>query len=425
MKFTVSCFIFWFVAFSAEAGVDVVSYSGIINPVAAEYISRGIIQAEKDSADCLVIELDTPGGLDKSMRKIAQSILNSKIPVVVYVFPSGSRVASAGAYIALSADLLAMAPGTNIGAGHPVDLNGNPASEKITNDAAAYVKSLAERNNKDIRWAEDMVKNSISSTESEALKLKIADLVAVDLNELVRKLDGKTVASKSGTVLNLKSPALKRIEINSREKLLNVIVDPNIAYVLFLIGIFGLIYEILTPGIGVSGVAGVISLVLALAAFDALSISYAGLALIILAMAMFVADLKLMTHGLLSVGGAASLLIGSLMLFSPLKPYYRLSVSVVITTTLLLLGFFVFVVAKLIQVSKTKVISGPEAVIGETGDVRADLSPVGRVYVKSEEWTAFSSEKDIRKGEKVKVVEIIDGVKLKVERLKSDSQKEA
>ncbi|MEK6647114.1 MAG: nodulation protein NfeD, partial [Candidatus Firestonebacteria bacterium] len=346
-----------------------------------------------------------------------QHIMNSNVPVVVYIYPNGARAASAGVFIALAADIVAMSPGTNIGAAHPVDLSGKSASEKITNDAVAYIKAIAQKKHRNISWAEKAVKESVSITETEAVKLKISDWTSSSIDELLTKINGKKIilSNNETKIIDTKGSRIRHIKMNNIEKFLNAISDPNIAYVLFMLGIYGLIYELASPGTLFSGIVGVICIILALTAFESLPINLAGLLLILLAILLFFLDIKAPTHGILTIGGIIALTLGSFMLFVPSLPEYRVSTSIVVTMVILTSGFFTFAIAKGILAQKSKVMSGWESLIGKEGDARSDIAPEGRVYVAGEEWTAYIEGGTITKGEKIKVIGI-NGVKLKVEK---------
>lgn len=405
-----------FTGISESKQVVVLQFSGVINPMASEYIIRGISTAEKEKAECVIIQMDTPGGLDVSMRIIVQKILNSEIPVIVHVYPKGARSASAGLFIAMASDFIVMSSGTNLGAAHPVDISGKTASEKITNDAAAYIRTLAKNKGRDEKWAEKAVRESVSITESEALDKKIIDAVADDIHSLLVKLDGQKAKRLKGEgTLNLNDVDVKYVKMSKREGLFHVLGDPNVAYVLFIVGIYGLIYELASPGIGLAGIAGAISILLALVSFGSLPINYAGVGLIILAVVLFVLEIKAPTHGALAIGGIVSLFIGSLLMFNPMVPYFRISLAVVITMLVLTVVFFALIISIGIASLKGKVVTGISSLVNSIGDVKVGIAPEGIVFVNKEDWSAVSSSgKSIRKGEKVKVVSV-EGVKLVVE----------
>ncbi|MCX7919938.1 MAG: nodulation protein NfeD [bacterium] len=412
------------IAFSDSNGVvHWIRLDGIINPVAAEYIVRGIELAEKENAVCIVLELNTPGGLDSSMRSIIQKMLASKVPVITYVSPAGSRAASAGLFLAVASHLVAMAPGTNLGAAHPVDMTGKGASDKITEDAAAYIRSIAEQRGRNVQWAEAAVKRSVSATASEATTLKMVDFIAKDRQELLAKLDGVsvTVLGKQIT-LATKNATVKEVPMTLREQFLHALGNPNVAYVLFILGIYGLIYELASPGFGLSGILGGICIILALVAFESLPFNLAGLLLILFGIALFIADIKAPTHGVLTVGGIVSLFIGSLLIFSPAgtkeAPYISMgvSLSVIITMVILTTAFFVFAITKGLLAQRRKTISGKEGIIGAIGEVTVDLNPAGEVQVLGERWSAFTEQGPIARGEKIRVIDL-DGLRVKVERV--------
>jgi len=416
-----------FIGITEAKQVVVLQFSGVINPMASEYIIRGINTAENEKAECVIIQMDTPGGLDTSMRSIVQKILDSKVPVVVHVYPKGARAASAGLFIAMASDFIAMASQTNLGAAHPVDISGKTASDKITNDAAAYIRTLAKSRGRDEKWAEKAVKESVSITELEALNKKIIDAVADDIHSLIVKLDGQKVQRLKGDiVLNLKDAEIKYIKMSKREGFFHVLGDPNVAYVLFIIGIYGLIYELASPGIGLAGIAGAICILLALVSFGSLPINYAGFALLILAIVLFILEIKAPTHGALAVGGIVSLFIGSFLLFNPMVPYFRISMTVVITMLILTVVFFVIIISIGIASLKGKVVTGVSSLVNSIGEVKVKIDPEGIVFVNNEDWSAISSSgKAIRKGEKVRVVSV-EGVKLVVEPAKeSERSKES
>ena len=305
----------------------VITVNGVINPASAEYIGKSIKRANEQKAEAVVIELDTPGGLDTSMRDIVKNIIGSEVPVIVYVSPSGARAASAGVFITLAAHVAAMSPGTNIGSAHPVGVGekmDKVMSEKVTNDAAAYIKSLAEKTGRNAKWAEDAVRKSVSATEEEALKLKIIDFVSDDLNVLLSTIDGKKVKTVAGErILKTAHVNVVREEMSLRHKILNVITDPNVAYMLMLLGFYGLFFELTNPGAIFPGVMGGICLILAFYAFQTLPVNYAGLLLIILAIILFILEIKIISHGVLTIGGVIAMLLGSLMLFESPGPFHE------------------------------------------------------------------------------------------------------
>ena len=380
---------------------------GAIDPIVADYVARGIDEAEKNNATALIIQLDTPGGLDLAMRKIIKDIQASSVPVVTYVYPKGARAASAGSFILIASHIAAMAPGTNVGAAHPVSIEGRDVSEKIVNDAKAYIKSLAKLRGRNVTLAESFVVNSTSITAEEALEYNIIDIVAEDYSSLLAQLDGKRVENKT---LKTKNAKIKEVPMNFREEILHIISNPNIAYILFMAGIYGIIFELANPGGILPGVVGGICILLAFWSFQALSITSTGIALILFAIALFIADLKAPTHGILTAGGIISLLFGSIMLINVEKTkFIKISLKVILPSILLTLLFFIFAIGLAIKAHKRKPTTGKEGLIGLVGEVKEDLSPEGMVLIKGEIWRAKAKgDKTIEKGKKVKVVDVRD-----------------
>ncbi len=396
--------------------VLLLKFTGVVGPVSAKYITSGIERAEREGAECIIIEIDTPGGLDESMRVITKAILSSSVPVISYVYPSGARAASAGVFIVMASHIAAMAPGTNIGAAHPVAMGkemSKEMKEKVTNDAVAYIKSIAQKRGRDKRWAEDAVRRSISSTEKEALKKGVIDIIASSLDELLEKLDGRRIGGK---VLHTKGARVKYIGMNWIQRFLSILTNPNIAYIFLLLGIYGLFFELQNPGAILPGVAGGICLILAFYSLHLLPVNYAGLALILLAIIMFIMELKIVSHGLLTLGGITSFILGSLILFESPEPYFRLSLSVIIIAAIVTVVFFIIIIGFVIRTHLKKPVTGQEGLIGMEGMARTDIMEGGVVMVRSELWQAESRER-IKKGEKVRVVGI-RGMKLKVEKIK-------
>ena len=410
--------VFPLLAQAAEGEIYVVKVSGTINPGLAQYVIGSIERSFREEAACLVIQLDTPGGLALSMRSIVMAILASEIPIVVYVSPSGARAASAGVMITLAADIAAMAPGTNIGAAHPVNLGqkemGKTMSEKVINDMVAYTKSITEKRGRNSEWAEKAVRESVSVTEKEALELKVIDLIAQDLNDLLEKIDGRKLKDK-GT---LHTKRLKTVFLREtlRDKILKTLSDPNIAYLLMMIGMAGLYFELSHPGAIFPGVIGAISLILAFFAFQTLPVNYAGILLIVVALILFILEMKVASYGLLSLGGIISLFLGSLMLFEGGAPGLSLSWRVLIPTVIMVSGFFVIVAGLVFRSQISKPRTGDKGLIGEIGVVKERLAPGGRVFVHGELWNAEAPE-PVEAGAKVRVVGV-DHLVLKVEEVK-------
>lgn len=410
----------------ADNFVYVIKIEGTINPATAEYILSSIKKATEEGAECLIIELDTPGGLLESTRTIVKAILGAEIPVVVFVYPSGARAGSAGVFITLSAHIAVMAPGTNIGAAHPVGLGGmgdtsRVMEQKITNDAAAFVRTIAEKRNRNVKWAEKAVRESISSTETEALKDSVIDLIARDLKDLLERIDGRVVKIDSREkILKTKDATIKFVEMNWRERLLALISDPNIAYILLLLGIYGILFELYNPGSIFPGVIGAICLILAFYSLQALPINYAGLALIILGVILLLLEIKIVSHGLLTIGGAISLLLGSIMLINSPFELMQISLTVIITAVALTVLFFLFAIGMALKAQTRRPTTGREALIGETGIALTQFRPAkdgwatGQVRVHGEIWKAISQDK-INPNEEI-VVRGIEGLTLKVEK---------
>lgn len=397
-------------------------YEGIIHPPAQEYIISLINMGEKIKAELVVLMLDTPGGLDASMREIVKKIMNAEVPVCVFIYPPGARAASAGVFITYASHIAAMAPGTNIGAAHPVAIGSEQKDtvmiKKILNDAIAYLESIAKKRKRDVHLAREFVEKSISITAEEALKKRVIDVIADNLEDLLKKIDGKEVeVAGIEKVIGTKDAELKEYKISLRNRILSIISNPTVAYLLLIIGFYGLFFEITHPGAIFPGVAGAICLILALYAFQTLPVNYAGVLLILLAMILFLLEVKVASHGALGLGGAISLVIGSLMLFSKDVPYLRISLWAIAGVTLVTILFFLVIITKVIQVHKKKPVSGKEGIIGEKGIARTDIDrKKGNVYVHGEIWQAVSEEK-IKKGEEVVVIDI-EGLVLKVKKFK-------
>ncbi len=390
-----------------QARVYVLKVEGVIDPVASDYIVKGLERAASEGAEAVVIQLDTPGGLDASMRSSIIAILNAEVPVAVYVYPNGARAASAGSFILMASHVAAMAPSTNVGAAHPVDIAGTSASEKVTNDAAAFIRSLAERRGRNISLAESFVHNSTSISASEALRYGAIEVVAEDYPSLLEQLDGREVEVRGGKrALRTRGAELVELPMSRREELLHTISNPNIAYLLFLAGIYGIIFELANPGAILPGIIGGICILLALWAFQTISVSATGIALILFAVILFVAEVLSPTHGILTAGGIAALFLGSLLLLDPGKePFLRISMGVILLATAITAAFFAFAVGLAIRTQRRRPTTGREAMVGATGVARENLDPEGQVMVHGELWRARAREGRIEKGKKIKVVE--------------------
>lgn len=407
----------------AQNRVHVITIDGVINPASSEFIRSSIEHAEMENAHCLIIRLDTPGGLMESMRDITQNMLNSPLPVVVYVAPSGAHAGSAGVFITLAAHVAAMAPGTNIGAASVVAMGMGADSanatmlKKATNDAVAFIRSIAEERGRNAEWAEKAVTEAASVTAAEALELQVIDFVASSLDSLLILMDGKVVKTPADSVkLATREAEKQHIEMPWRFKILNVISDPTIAYILFIIGIYGLFFELYNPGAIFPGVIGAISLILAFYAMNTLPVNYAGILLILLAIVLFLLEIKIPSYGVLTIGGVISFVVGSIMLFDPEVPFVKISWEVIITVTAATVLFFVFAVGMGIRAQKKKTVVGREFLAESSADALEDFSAgKGQVSFEGEIWQAESSEA-IRKGDRVKVVKV-EGLKLTVKKI--------
>jgi len=396
-----------------------IEVEGIINPATARFITESIDKAINENAQCLIIQLDTPGGLMDSMRNIVKKILTANIPIIVYVAPSGARAASAGVFITLAAHIAVMAPSTHIGAAHPVTLGegkeSKTMSEKIVNDTVSYIKTIAKTRGRNVDWAEKAVRKSVSITEEEALKQNVIDFISPDLNDLLTKIDGKVIKF-NGVSRTLLTKGIKprSMEMSWRYKLLDVISNPTIAYILLMLGIYGIFFELSNPGAILPGVVGGIFLILAFYALQMLPINFAGLALILFAIILFIAEIKVVSHGLLSVGGVISLFLGSLMLIESPADYMKISLSVIIPAVLVSAAFFIFAITMAVRARMRKPTTGMEGLIGEIGLASTDINPEGKVIIHGEFWNAFSEER-IEKGERVEVVDV-KNLKLQVKK---------
>jgi membrane-bound serine protease (ClpP class) len=352
----------------AGESVMVATYEGVINPVTAEYLHDALVAAEQAKAQALILQLDTPGGLDTSMRLIIKDFTGASVPVVVYVAPSGGRAASAGVFLTLAAHVSAMAPGTNIGAAHPVAMGGEmdkTMKEKVENDAVAYIKSIAEQRGRNVAWAEDAVRKSVSATEREALKLKIIDLVADDLTDLLQKLDNRKVMIGPNTVLlHTKETAVIHYAMGWRLELLKALSDPNIAYLLMTIGSIGLLAELYNPGAVLPGVVGAISLILAFYSLQSLPVNYAGVLLILLGIVFFVLEATVTSYGVLAIGGVVSMVLGSLMLIKTDAPFLQISWAVIIPVVTTAAAFSLLIVGMGVRAMRSRPVSGREGMVG-------------------------------------------------------------
>ncbi|UCD05820.1 MAG: nodulation protein NfeD [candidate division WOR-3 bacterium] len=392
---------------------------GVISPASSSYLVRVVDVAEKEDAACLIFKIDTPGGLDVSMREITKGILNAKIPVVVYVAPKGARAASAGVFILYASHVAAMAPGTNVGAAHPVSMGGGQMDsvmiEKVTNDAVAYLRALAKERGRNEEWAEKSVRESASVDAETALQLGVCEIIAGDENELIEKLDGrKIVLGDEEMVLTASGRTLREVRMTLRERLLLLLTNPNIAYVLLLLGIYGLFFELQNPGMIFPGVVGGICLILGFYSLHVLPVNYAGLALIILSAILFILEIYITSQGLLTIGGIVALVFGSLILFESDVPYLRVSWEVIMYAVIIVAGFVIFILALGVRAQFRKRATGSDGMVGEIGTAKTDIKDDGgTVYVHGEFWNA-ASEKLIKRGQQVRVIGV-EGMTLKVE----------
>ncbi len=386
-----------------------------IGPVAAKVIEEAVDRAFEEGQQALIIELNTPGGLDQSMRLICRKLLNAEVPVVVYVAPSGARAASAGLFITYSAHIAAMAPGTNIGAAHVVNMGGEMdtvMAEKVQNDAVAYITSIAKKRGRNIEWATLAVLESKSIDAEVALDSNVVDILATGIQDLLNQLDGREVQLTDWVdTLHVADADIVRYEMGWKDKFLTVITNPTIAFILFNIGWMGLLLELYNPGSLVPGIVGGICLLLAFFAFQQLPISYAGLGLIIFSVILFILEIKVVSHGLLAIGGVVSMLFGSLLLIDSSAPWLQISLTVIIVTVASVAGFFLFIIAFVIRAHKKKVTTGREGILGAEGEVR----PGGMVFLEGELWRAECDE-PLQKGDRVKVIAVYH-MRVKVQKI--------
>jgi membrane-bound serine protease (ClpP class) len=388
----------------------IATYEGIINPVAAEYLHDAIASAQETDAHVLIIKLDTPGGLDTSMRLIVKDITNAAIPVVVFVAPSGGRAASAGVFITMAAHVAAMSPGTNIGAAHPVAMGGGEMDrtmkEKVENDSAAYIKSIAEQRGRNVSWAEDAVRKSVSVTEQEALKLKIVDLVADDLPDLLTQLHGRRVALPGGPLtMATAGVEIRPFPMGLRLELLKALSDPNIAYLLMTIGTIGMLAELYNPGAILPGIVGAISLILAFYSLQSLPVNYAGVLLFILGIVFFVLEATVTSYGLLAIGGVVSLTLGSLMLIKSDAEFFQVSWTVIVPVIITTAAVSLFIVGMGVRALRRSPQTGAESMVGAVGVAKTALCPDGKFAIHGELWDAVS-DTPVQPGGSAKVLRI-------------------
>lgn len=394
----------------------------IINPIVYELITEAVESAKEKQAQCLIVRMDTPGGLLETTHKIVKEIMNSPVPVVVYIWPQGARAASAGVFITYASHIAAMAESTHIGAAHPVIMNKSWGSvdkemkEKLTNDSIAWIESLAKSRNRNVSWAKRAVTASVSITETDALRIEVIDVLAKDMDTLLDKLDKKNIETTAGKLtLRTKGAKLEFIELSLRQRVLNHLLNPNIAYILMLLGFFGLLYEITHPGFGFPGLAGIISLLLAFYAFQVLPTNYAGLALIILGLGFFIIEAFTPTFGAFTLSGIVCLVFGSTILFNQPSEFLKISLKLILPVAFSLGAISTFLLTQVVKAHRKKTISGADALLGQSGLAKTNISPEGKVFIHGELWDAQSDE-GIRKGEKV-IIEKVEGLKLIVKKL--------
>lgn len=399
--------------------MNVVRVDGVIGPAMARYVNRTLDETVRENAQALVIELDTPGGLMKSMDDITRTLLNSPVPTVVYVYPSGARAASAGVFITYAANIAAMAPATHLGAAHPVGIAATGAMDKtemskITNDAVAQIRGFGIRRGRNPTWAEQAVRQSVSITAEEALRLHVIDLIANSPRDLLANLDGRKVYTAAGLQrLETRNARIVDVPMDLAERFLLLLSDPNVGFILLTLAIYGLIFELSNPGLVFPGVIGGIALILALASFAAIEVNVAGLLFIAFAIVLFIADIKVPSHGILTSGGIASFVLGSLLLTQNQAPFLRISLTLILVIAALTAGFFMFAVGAGIRAQRRKVQTGREALVGATGIARCDIAPNGTVFVQGELWSAETVDGVIPAGALVRV-EGVAGLRLRV-----------
>jgi len=401
----------------------IITLDAPIHPVTSEYIRNSIEKAEKMRAELIIIKMNTPGGLDSSMREIIERIISSEIPVATYVSPSGARAASAGFFIGIACDLFIMAPGTNTGAAHPVGISitgqsmDETMADKVTHDAASYIKTLAEKRGRNVKLAEAAVRESLSYTEKEALEGDLIDFIALNEYEIIEHFNGRKIIRFDGSesILTLEDNQIIDLPMSARQKFLLTISNPNLAYILLMLGLLGLYFEFSNPGAILPGVLGAISLLLAIFSFQILPINYVGLILILLSIGLFILEVKIQSYGILSIGGITAMVIGSMMLINSPIPELRPSLKYIIPIALGLSLIFIFLVSLAIKAHRKKVTTGQEGLIGETGSAQTDLNPRGKVFIHGELWNA-ESEEEISKGSTIKVTAVLNHLTLKVKK---------
>ncbi|MHB1415574.1 MAG: NfeD family protein [Chloroflexota bacterium] len=397
----------------SQSVVHVGRLQGIINPITAGYVQRAIGEAEKAGASALVIEMDTPGGLMTSMREITGAILNSHVPVIIYVSPPGSRAASAGVFITMAAHVAAMAPNTNIGSAHPVDLGSSEPTdptmtEKVVNDAVAQVRDMAERRGRNADWVEQAVRESVNVNSREALDLKVVDLLADDVPSLLNAIDGRQVTLSDGRTVTMSTngAVVVRNEMNPIESFLLAISDPTIAYILLAIGVNALLFELASPGAILPGVAGLVLILMGLFSLGTLPVSLTGALLVLVAFALLAAEIFMPGFGAFGIGGIIALILGSLILMQSTPPFMAVSPYAVIGVVLATVTFFFIAIRGVLRSRRLQVTTGIEGLVGSIGQARTSLQPNGYVFIEGERWEATSAGPDIAAGDRVKVLQL-------------------
>jgi membrane-bound serine protease (ClpP class) len=399
--------------------VDVVRLEGIVGPATARYVIRGLGQAVHGGAQALVVVIDTPGGLLKSTGDITKVMLNSPVPVVAFVYPRGARAASAGVFVVYAANIAAMAPATHLGAAHPVGLGtgggaDKTAMTKLTNDAVADIRGIAAHRGRNAAWAERAVRQSESITAQEALRLRVIDLIAASPRDLLAKIDGRTVRTAVGRRrLATRNALLADIPMDTTEQFLSLLSDPNVGFILMTIAIYGIIFELSNPGSVFPGVLGGLALILAFVSFAVITVNVAGLLFIGFSLILFIADIKVPSHGVLTAGGIASFVFGSLLLTEQHAPFLRISLALIVTVAALTAAFFIVAIGAGVRAQARKVVTGREGLVGAVGVTRSELAPKGTVFVAGELWRAETTGSVIPAGKPVCVVGLT-GLRLNV-----------
>ena len=402
--------------------ITLIEQTGTVDPLSARYVERAIANAERDNAEAIVIRIDTPGGLDSAMRRIIKAIQASKVPVLCWTGPPGARAASAGAFIMVSCPFAAMAPGTNIGAAHPVGITGDVLDEKVTNDAAAYIRSLAQAWGRNANWAERAVRESISATAEEAKRLEVIDLVVPSIPALLRQTNGLTVKVAGGTeTLSTTGAVIEKAKMSLSEAVFHSLIDPNIAFLFFVFGVAGIVYEVLNPGLNIAGVVGLILLIASFVIIGMLPVNVAGLLLIAAAVGFFIIDFHVAGHGLPTAAGIISLVLGGLFLFDASVGNARVSKGLVVGMSIAMGLFFFLIVRAVVTSRKTPSVMHQVSLVGSVGTVRVALDPRGIVHVRGEQWSARTTGEPLAAGRVVRV-KSIEGLTLEVEPAEAGSE---